>query len=101
MHGKHLEARSPMKRERAWWRDDLSPAQRAALIFLRDETATGGAYAGNVRRKVRLQTFRALHRLGLVEGDRGEIVQESTFVRLTPHGRASVSDVAQRIGAQE
>jgi hypothetical protein len=85
-----------MKRERQWWRDDLTPAQRAGLIYLRDETENGGAYAGNIRRMVRLTTLRALHRLGLVVGDRGDIFQEGTFVMLTKHGRDSISDVAPR-----
>lgn len=85
-----------MKRERTWWRDDLTAPQRAGLVYLRDETPTGGAYAGNIRRMVRLQTLRALHRLGLVMGDRGDVFQESTFVMITSVGTNSISDIPRR-----
>jgi hypothetical protein len=77
--------------ERAPRSAKLTGPQRAALFFLRDETASGGVYARNLRAcRRKLATLRALHRLGLVEGDRGDVFQEGTFVGITLRGREAI-----------
>jgi hypothetical protein len=73
----------------AWWRDDITAPQREALRKLA-ATATGGAYAGNLR-GVRLTTLRALHRFGLVKTDTGDVIQSVTFVTITQSGRDSIA----------
>jgi len=67
--------------------DDISPAQRKALRALR-ETASGSAYAGNLKRFASLPTLRALHRYGLVKADQ-DVIQGGTVVTITPSGRES------------
>jgi hypothetical protein len=78
-----------VKRERLWYRHDISSAQRRALRKLRD-TVSGCAYVGHLR-GVRLNTLQSLHRLGLVSADTAEI-QSGTVVTITDSGRLSISD---------
>jgi hypothetical protein len=66
--------------------DDISAAQEKALRALCN-TATGVAYAGNLRRFASLSTLRALHRYGLVKADH-DVIQMGTVVTITPSGRA-------------
>lgn len=68
--------------------DDISAAQKKALRYLANETATGSAYAGNMRRYASLATLRALHRYGLVKADQ-DAIQSGTVVTITPSGRES------------
>lgn len=78
-----------VKRERLWYRHDISGAQRKALRALRD-TVCGCAYAGHLR-GVRLNTLQSLHRHGLVSADT-PAVQSGTVVTITDSGRLSISD---------
>jgi hypothetical protein len=70
-----------------------------ALKALRN-TATGGAYAGNLRRFATLGTLRAMHRLGMIRADAGTI-QHGVYVSLTEHGRACSEDAATLDGVTE
>lgn len=67
-----------------WYRDDPSGPQ---LLALKDLAATpkGGAWAKDLK-TVRLNTLRAMHRLGMITSDTSEVTRES-YVRLTEHGR--------------
>ena len=70
--------------------DDISLAQKRALRALRD-TATGSAYAGNLRRHATLATLRALHRYGLIKADQ-DVIQSGTVVTITDSGRVSAQE---------
>ncbi len=74
--------------------DDISAAQKRALRYLANETATGSAYAGNMRRYATLPTLRALHRFGLVKSDQ-DVIQSETLVTITESGRESAKSWAE------
>lgn len=76
---------------------DLTGPQRAALLFLRDESG-GAAYAGKIGRLRRSSvTLRALHRLGLIVGDNGDTFRDDTYVMITPLGRDAIRDLPRSV----
>jgi hypothetical protein len=75
----------------AWWRDDISAPQRAALRMLVEATATGSTIASNLS-GVRLATLRALHRFGLIRTATDDTIQRDTVVTITQSGRDSIAE---------
>lgn len=78
-----------MKRERLWYRDDITGPQRLSLRLLAD-TVSGSAYAGNLR-GIRLQTLGSLLRYGLITAESDPLVA-GTVVKITSSGREAIAD---------
>ena len=70
--------------------DDISPAMRRALKALRD--AGGFGVAGDIRPKVRSQTWRSLHRYALIRTSSMDSPHIGSMVYLTDSGREHVGD---------
>jgi hypothetical protein len=72
----------------------LTGPQLAALFFLRDETAHGGAYVGHMRQKP--ATFSVLYRFGLIASDRLGI-SGGGYVLITDHGRRAIANLPRPV----
>lgn len=73
---------SGFRRQRQWWNNDLSPAQREALRQIATHAPGIEIYVRNLR-NVRRSTLQALERYGLVKSSPPSVPSINTTVEIT------------------